>query len=125
MSYVIGLVGEKNNELIISKPTVTENEPSELAADFAYDVNELSKPFLHSDVDYMYDGFDFKEDLSLLKKGYTKIEAINFLTKIVESYKSYVDNATSDINSALELIDTINSKDFNDIDKVFFIEVIF
>ena len=127
MGYIIGIIGKKNNELEISIPKTGKWEPTELCTDFTYDLNEEEKPFVHSDMEYMYDGFDFKNNVKLLQKGYSKDEANILLSKIVEEYNSREEGKyyKEDLNAVEELIEILSNEEFENLEEVFFIEIRF
>ncbi|MFT4760422.1 MAG: Holliday junction resolvasome RuvABC DNA-binding subunit [Paraglaciecola sp.] len=125
MSFIIGIIGEKNNDLVISIPKIGKYEPLELCTSFTYELEDDSKPYSHSDRNEMYDGFDFKKDRKLLQKGYNKEEANKFLSKIIADYESYGEAGIRDLKPAIEMKEIINSAEFKDIDSVYFIEIRF
>jgi len=123
MSHIIGIVGMKNGELELSIPVVGQNEPSELCVNFTYELDDDTKPYSHSDMDNMYDGFDFKNNQALLQKGYSKENAIGFLSKIISTYESLGKIGLRDLKAAIEMKEIINSDDFIEIDTIYFIEI--
>lgn len=125
MSFIIGIVGKKNDDLEISTPKIGKYEPLELCISFTYEIEDDSKPYVHPDRNEMYDGFDFKNNEELLQKGYSQEKANNFLSKIIAEYESYGEVGIRDLKSVTEMKEIINSEEFKDIDTIYFVEIRF
>lgn len=123
MSYTIGIVGQLCDEILNSQAICCESEPSELCTIFSYE--EETDPWILNDMEYTNDGLDFKQNKSVLKRGYSLTKAKEIVSKSILRYEKIAEEFgdNRDFNAAKELYRILDNKTILKADKVFFVEV--